>query len=122
MGFDHANRLWIAAYNRADQFSVIEVEAVAPVSVLNGLALTRLILRILVALAIYFVLALSTGQAVWSWVLLPIPAAVLVVFVLGTSWVFMIAGVLVKDLREIVALFLNLLVYLSPVVASESMI
>jgi ABC-type polysaccharide/polyol phosphate export permease len=76
----------------------------------------------LVALAIYFVLALWSGQAVWSWVLLPIPAAVLVVFVLGTSWVFMIAGVLVKDLREIVALLLNLLVYLSPVVASESMI
>jgi lipopolysaccharide transport system permease protein len=76
----------------------------------------------LVSLGIYLILALATGQATWTWLLLPIPAAVLVTFVVGTSWVFMIVGVLIKDLREIVALALNLVVYLSPVVASPSMV
>jgi lipopolysaccharide transport system permease protein len=76
----------------------------------------------LVSLGIYLILALATGQANWTWLLLPIPAVVLVTFVVGTSWVFMIAGVLIKDLREIVALALNLVVFLSPVVASPSMV
>jgi lipopolysaccharide transport system permease protein len=75
-----------------------------------------------VSLVFFLVLAVITGGMQWSWLLLPLPAAILVLFVLGTSWVFMIAGVLVKDLREIVALVLNLLVFLSPVVASESMV
>jgi lipopolysaccharide transport system permease protein len=76
----------------------------------------------LVSLGIYLILALATNQATWAWLLLPIPTVILVAFVVGTSWTFMIAGVLIKDLREIVALALNLLVYLSPVVASPSMV
>lgn len=76
----------------------------------------------LVSLFFFLVLALASGSVEWSWLLLPLPAAILVLFVMGTSWVFMIAGVLVKDLREIVALILNLLVFLSPVVASEAMV
>ena len=76
----------------------------------------------LVTLLVYVLLSLGTGQVVWTWVLLPLPVILLVGFVLGTSWVFMIAGVLLKDLREIVAVTLNLLVYLSPVVVSESMV
>lgn len=76
----------------------------------------------LVTLLVFMILSLSTGQAVWTWILLPLPVALLIGFALGTSWVFMIAGVLFKDLREIVALALNLLVYLSPVVVSESMV
>ena len=76
----------------------------------------------LVSLFFFVLLAVFNGAIEWSWLLVPLPAAILVTFVIGTSWVFMIGGVLVKDLREIVALVLNLLVFLSPVVASESMV
>jgi len=55
-------------------------------------------------------------------VLLPVPLALLALLLLGLSWIFSIAGVLLKDLREVIAIVLGLLVYLSPVVLHESMV
>lgn len=76
----------------------------------------------LVALAIYTAVSLYTRQVTWSWLLLPLPIVLLALFALGVSWVFMIAGVVVKDLREAVSLCLGLTVFFSPVVASEAMV
>ena len=76
----------------------------------------------LVSLVVFAVLALFSGGISPSIVLLPIPLFLLTLFVLGFSWVFMIAGVIVKDLREIISVLLGLLVYVTPVVLSQSMV
>jgi len=75
-----------------------------------------------VSLVIYLVGAAGTGQLAWSLVLLPIPAMILLAFLVGVSWLFMIIGVIVKDLREMVSLVLGLMVFVSPVVASENLV
>ena len=76
----------------------------------------------LVVLATYVAVGGVSGGLTWSLLLLPLPALLLFVFVLGGSWFMMIAGVLVKDLREVVSVLLGLMVYFSPVVASEAMV
>lgn len=76
----------------------------------------------LVSFTIFLILAALTGGLRWSYLLLPVPLMLLVILVLGISWLFSIVGVIIKDLREIVSVVLGLLVYLSPVVASEAMV
>ena len=76
----------------------------------------------LVSFGIFFVLMIITDNLKLSIICLPIPLLLLLIFLLGVSWMFSIIGVIIKDLREIVSIFLNLLVYVSPVIASETMI
>jgi lipopolysaccharide transport system permease protein len=75
-----------------------------------------------VALAVYLVLAAFTGQLPPSAILLPVPIVLLVFLMLGLSYLFMIAGVLLKDLREVVSVVLGLMVYFSPVLVSKEMV
>ncbi|HBP16428.1 MAG TPA: hypothetical protein DEA08_01370 [Planctomycetes bacterium] len=76
----------------------------------------------LVSLLVFLGLGLYAGRLQWTTLLLPLPAALLVAFVVGLSWSLSVAGVLIKDLREIVTITLALLVYVSPVVASEALV
>lgn len=76
----------------------------------------------LTSLLVFIVLTAMTKGLHWSYLFLPIPFALLVMLVLGASWIFSILGVLIKDLREIVGVTLSLLVYASPVVVSETMV
>jgi lipopolysaccharide transport system permease protein len=76
----------------------------------------------LVALALYIVLGAFAGALRPSLLLLPLPALMLLLFILGVSWIFSIAGALLKDLREITSIVLGLLVYVSPVVLKEEMV
>lgn len=76
----------------------------------------------LVSLVVFLGLAIYAGKLAWTVVLLPLPALLLLAFVTGVSWVFAVLGVLVKDLREIVTIGLSLLIYVSPVVASEELV
>ena len=75
-----------------------------------------------VAFFLFLLLSGLEGKIHWGYFLLPFPCLLLLLFVLGLSWIFSIAGVIFKDLREIVGVTLGLLVYLSPVVVSESMV
>ena len=74
----------------------------------------------LISFLIFFILTIISGKIVWSFLLLPIPFVLLVLFILGCSWMFSIIGIIIKDLREMVAVILSLLVYLSPVVLNEN--
>src|SRR5918992_698176 len=76
----------------------------------------------LVALGIYLVLAAVTGNLHWTVVLLPVPAALLLLLCVGISWGLSIIGVVVKDLPNLIGLALSFLIYLSPVVLSETMV
>jgi lipopolysaccharide transport system permease protein len=73
----------------------------------------------LISLAVYFVLAGSAGALHWSVLLLPIPLVLLFIFVLGCAWFLMVVGMLFVDLREVVAIVMGMLVYMSPVVLTE---
>lgn len=76
----------------------------------------------LVALTVYVVLAGMSGRLPLSILLLPVPAVLLAALLIGLSWLFMLAGVLLKDLREIVSVLLGLCVYLSPVLLTREMV
>jgi lipopolysaccharide transport system permease protein len=73
----------------------------------------------LISLAVYFVLAGSAGALHWSVLLLPVPLMLLFIFVLGCAWFLMVVGMLFVDLREVVAIVMGMLVYMSPVVLTE---
>lgn len=75
-----------------------------------------------VSLFLFIILAIVAGQLRWTFILLPIPLIVLVVFILGVSWFLSIVGVILKDIREFIALVMGALMYVSPVIASESMV
>lgn len=75
-----------------------------------------------IVLAIYVVLAAILGRLPWTAVLLPLPFALLIALMLGVTWIFMVAGVILKDLREIVSVLMNLAIYVSPVLLSKTMV
>lgn len=76
----------------------------------------------LMTMLIFLILNIFYGTVTWGFLLIPIPVLLLVLLILGISWVFSIVGIFFKDLREIVAILIGLLVYLSPVVASPEMV
>ncbi len=92
---------------------------------IETLPLTNLIVASIgavISFVVYLVLTLLNSGVGIGYLLLPIPVTLLVVFVMGISWIFSIVGVLFKDLREIVAVLLGLMVYISPVITSETMV
>lgn len=104
-----------------DRMEVLK-QVVYPVETLPVTAMLATGLGPAVGLGIYLVLALGAGQLPWTAVLLPIPIALLVLLMLGSSYIFMIAGVLLKDLREVVSVVLGLMIYFSPVIATKEMV
>jgi lipopolysaccharide transport system permease protein len=104
-----------------DRMEVLK-QVVYPVETLPLTAMLSSLLGPAVALALYLVLALASGALPWSAILLPLPVALLVVTMLGASYLFMVVGVLLKDLREIVAVLLGLMIYFSPVLLSPEMV
>lgn len=73
-----------------------------------------------VGFAVYFLLSLFNGTFTWTWVLLPLPLVLLATFLLGMSWVFMLVGVVFKDLKDIFSIVLAILIFLSPVLITET--
>ena len=76
----------------------------------------------LVSLIVYLVIAAATNRLEWSLLLLPIPLLLLVLFLVGTCWILMVAGVFVQDFREVIGASMNLLIFLTPVIASREMV
>jgi lipopolysaccharide transport system permease protein len=72
-----------------------------------------------VSFLVFLLLSLFSGSFRLTFFLLPIPLILVVLLVLGLSWIFSIAGILIKDLKEMVTVVMSVLVYFSPVVASE---
>jgi lipopolysaccharide transport system permease protein len=75
-----------------------------------------------VSLGLFLFISLVTGGANPSWLLLPLPVALLAVLLLGLAWLFSIVGVVIRDLRDVLSTVLGLLVYLSPVVLNRSIV
>jgi lipopolysaccharide transport system permease protein len=75
-----------------------------------------------ILLLVYLVLAALGGKLNWTVLLLPVPLTLLLLLILGLSWIFMVVGVILKDLREIISVLLGLTIYLSPVLLSPAMV
>jgi lipopolysaccharide transport system permease protein len=75
-----------------------------------------------IVLLVYLVLATIGGKLSWTVLLLPVPLTLLLLLILGLSWIFMVVGVILKDLREIISVLLGLTIYLSPVLLSPTMV
>jgi lipopolysaccharide transport system permease protein len=76
----------------------------------------------MVILGLFLALGAIAGTLQPTVLLLPLPLALLVLLLLGASWVLSIVGVLLRDLREIVSIVFALLVFVSPVVLHEAMV
>ena len=104
-----------------DRMEMIK-QVIYPVETLPVTMLLQGALAPAVGMVIYLTLAAFAGKLAWTAVLLPVPVAILIVLVLGASWVMMIVGVVLKDLREFVSVVLGLLMYLSPVLLTEEIV
>ncbi len=68
------------------------------------------------------VLLVGGGNIGWSWLLIPVWAAVFVAFVAAVSLIFAIANIYFRDLAHIVAVFLQLLFYATPVLYQDNVL
>lgn len=75
-----------------------------------------------VTLAFFLIISIATGGLSWTSLLLPIPLTMTLLLLLGASWLLSIVGVILKDISQIIAIILGLLVYASPVVAREDVV
>jgi lipopolysaccharide transport system permease protein len=95
---------------------IYPVESLPVTSVMVGTLGTAL------TFLVFMIFAVPSGAISISIMFLPIALAVLGLFLLGVSWIFMIAGVIFKDLKEIATVLLGLLALLSPVVMTEELV
>jgi lipopolysaccharide transport system permease protein len=97
-------------------------QTVYPVETLPMRTLVASSFSSLVSLCVFLVLAAATGELRWTVILAPIPLTLLVLFLVGSSWALMVAGVYLQDFREVIGATMNLLILLSPVVVSPQMV
>ena len=91
---------------------------------IETLPLTSLLLSCFggcVQLLVLVTILLFTNQVEWTLILFPFAFFFLLLFILGISWILSIAGVVFKDLKDIVGVLMTLLIYFSPVILHESM-
>lgn len=104
-----------------DRMEILK-QVIYPIETLPVSALLTSLPAPAVSLVLYLLLSMVGGKLSLSVVALPIPLLLLAMFLVGCSWILMIVGVVFKDLREVLGMLLGLLVYFSPVLASESMV
>lgn len=96
-------------------------QIVYPIETLPVSSITISLIPAGVTFLIYAALAALQTQLTWSVLLLPIPVLLLTVLLTGAAWIFMVGGVVVRDLREVVAVIMGILVFLSPVLLTPEM-
>ncbi len=75
-----------------------------------------------VSLAVCVAIVASSSGLTWNILLLPVAIALVVVFGIGVSWILMIAGFFLRDLKDILGVILGLAVFASPVMLTPEMI
>ncbi len=93
-----------------------------PIETLPVTAFITSLLPSIILLLTYLCLATVSDKLHISLLLLPIPYLLLLLLCLGLSWLFMVIGIIFKDLREIVSVILALMVYVTPVILREDMV
>jgi lipopolysaccharide transport system permease protein len=97
-------------------------QVIYPLEILPITSIVMASIAPLILFATYLLLAMISGELSWSLLLLPIPVALLLTMLLGTSWLLMVVGLVFVDIREIIGVIFGLIVYMSPVVLAPSMV
>ena len=97
-------------------------QVVYPIETIPLTAMLVSSMSAVVVLVLYLALAAWDGALHWTTLLFPLPLAMTFLFLIGASWVLSVAGVVLKDLRELVAVLLSAGVFLSPVTLRPSMV
>jgi lipopolysaccharide transport system permease protein len=75
-----------------------------------------------VSLVVCVAFVAGTSGLTWNILLLPVAVALIVLFGIGLSWILMIAGYFLRDLKDILGVTLGLAVFVSPVMLTPEMI
>ncbi len=75
-----------------------------------------------ITFALLIVFGIINKSVSLALLLVPVPFILLITFIIGVSWILSVAGVILKDLREIISVLLNLMLFVSPVVLSEQIV
>jgi len=96
-------------------------QVVYPIETLPVSAVAAALVSSAVSLLVYLGFALAYNKLALTALLLPVPFVLLVLLLVGLAWLLMVGGVLLRDLREMVAMLMGILVYASPVVLTPEM-
>jgi lipopolysaccharide transport system permease protein len=97
-------------------------QVIYPVEILPIINLIVNSVSLSIITSIYLVLTLTAGKFNFTFFIIPIPMLILIILITGISWILSVLGVVIKDIREIIYITLNLSVYCSPLVLSEAMV
>lgn len=76
----------------------------------------------LATLGVCLLVAGVAGKLAWTALLLPLPLLLMGFLMIGISWILMIIGVVVRDLRDFLSLLMTFGIYLSPTAVAETMV
>jgi len=97
-------------------------QVVYPIETIPLIRLTYHGVGLVAGFVFYFVLAAIAGKAMWTWLLLPLPLVLIAFFLLGMSWILMLVGVVLKDIKAILGVLMGMLIFASPVLLAERMV
>jgi len=98
-------------------------KVVFPLEILTLVSLAIAIFHMFLGVCILILIHLVLGNSLyWTILLTPIVLAPLVIFLLGVSWFVSVLGVYVRDLSQVMGVFMTVLLFMGPIVYPLSMI
>ncbi len=92
-------------------------KVVFPLELLSMVSLANAIFHLCLGLLILIAISLLTGNALhWTIILTPIVLAPFFIFLLGASWFVSVLGVYVRDLGQVMGVFMTVLMFMGPIV------
>jgi len=98
-------------------------KVVFPLEILSLVSLANALFHMFLGLGILLLIYLITGNSLHMTALLaPIVLAPLVIFLLGVSWFVSVLGVYLRDLSQVMGVFMTVLLFMGPIVYPFSLI
>lgn len=98
-------------------------KVVFPLEILSLVSIANALFHMCLGVCILLVINLLSGNPLhWTLLLTPIVLAPLVLFLLGVSWFVSVLGVYVRDLGQVMGVFMTILLFMGPIVYPFSLI
>ena len=92
-------------------------KVVFPLEILSLVSIANAVFHMFLGVCILIVIYLLTGNTLHlTMLLIPVVLAPLVVFLLGVSWFVSVLGVYVRDLSQVMGVFMTVLLFMGPIV------
>ena len=92
-------------------------KVVFPLEILSFVSIANALFHMLLGVVILMLMYLATGNQLHPTALLaPIVLAPMVIFLLGVSWFISVLGVYIRDLGQVMGVFMTVLLFLGPIV------